>query len=110
MDLHFGGTRHRLTLPALDSAARVHRLWDVRAAPTGNPEPDPTGFDPTTLTRHLAMPPRSLWPPPIAVREGYRNPIGDMGDRQLATLVLLGSGRLHEFASGVAEAGTRKAI
>jgi metallo-beta-lactamase family protein len=104
MDLHFlGGATTVTGSRFLLSTARARVLIDCGMF-QGSPNEAirnriPLGFDPTTLDAiiltHAHLDHCGLLP--IAVREGYRGPIlATAATAELATLVLLDSGRLHE--------------
>jgi metallo-beta-lactamase family protein len=104
MDLHFlGGATTVTGSRFLLSTARARVLIDCGMF-QGSPNEAirnriPLGFDPTTLDAiiltHAHLDHCGLLP--IAVREGYRGPIlATSATAELATLVLLDSGRLHE--------------
>ena len=104
MDLHFlGGATTVTGSRFLLSTARARILIDCGMF-QGSPNESirnriPLGFDPTTLDAiiltHAHLDHCGLLP--IAVREGYRGPIlATSATAELATLVLLDSGRLHE--------------
>ena len=104
MDLHFlGGATTVTGSRFLLTTERARVLIDCGMF-QGSPNESirnriPLGFDPTTLDAilltHAHLDHCGLLP--IAVREGYRGPIlATAATAELATLVLLDSGRLHE--------------
>jgi metallo-beta-lactamase family protein len=104
MDLHFlGGATTVTGSRFLLTTARARVLVDCGMF-QGSPNESirnriPLGFDPTTLDAilltHAHLDHCGLLP--IAVREGYQGPIlATSATAELATLVLLDSGRLHE--------------
>lgn len=104
MDLHFlGGATTVTGSRFLLTTERARVLIDCGMF-QGSPNESirnriPLGFDPTTLdailVTHAHLDHCGLLP--VAVREGYRGPIhATSATAELATLVLLDSGRLHE--------------